>query len=85
MQWTGNVFCANQVSQTAETVLAALPVPNFGVPGQTYNNYLFQGSASDNTVQYEGRVDWNPSAKDQVFSRYSVFNQVQHFPTPMGQ
>ncbi len=79
-----NVLCANQISKTAQTVLNALPAPNYGVAGQTYNNYLFQGSANDNTVQYEGRVDWNISQKDQIFSRYSVFNQVQHFPSPMG-
>jgi hypothetical protein len=79
-----NVLCPNQISKTAQAVLNALPVPNAGVPGQTYNNYLFQGSANDNTVQYEGRADWNISQKDQVFSRYSVFNEVEHFPSPMG-
>jgi hypothetical protein len=79
-----NVFCANQISPVAQNVLNATPAPNLGVAGQTYNNYRFQGSASDNTVQYDGRVDWNASAKDQAFARYSVFNQVQNFPNPFG-
>jgi hypothetical protein len=79
-----NVFCANQISTVAQNVLNALPAPNTGVAGQTYNNYLFQGSASDNTVQYDGRADWNLSQHDQVFARYSVFNQVQNFPEPFG-
>lgn len=79
-----NVLCPAQIDAVAQTVLNALPAPNLGVAGQTYSNYLFQGSASDNTVQYDGRVDWNASAKDQTFARYSVFNQVQNFPNPMG-
>ncbi|RXH54374.1 TonB-dependent receptor [Granulicella sibirica] len=79
-----NVFCQNQLSSVSENVLNALPAPNYGVAGQTYNNYLFQSSASDNTVQYDGRVDWNVSDHDQVFSRYSVFNEAQTFPQPFG-
>ncbi len=79
-----NVFCANQISSTAQAVMNALPAPNTGGAGQTYNNYLFQGSASDNTVQYDGRVDWNISDKDQAFARYSVFNQLQAFPLVFG-
>ena len=79
-----NVFCQNQISTVAQNVLKALPAPNYGVAGQTYNNYLFQSSASDNTVQYDGRVDWNVSDRDQVFSRYSVFNEAQTFPQPFG-
>ncbi|MDE1178664.1 MAG: carboxypeptidase regulatory-like domain-containing protein [Edaphobacter sp.] len=79
-----NVLCASQISPTAQKVANALPAPNLGVDGQTYNNYRFQSSASDNTVQYEGRIDWNASAKDQAFTRYSVFNQSQGFPSPFG-
>lgn len=79
-----NVFCPGQISSVAQKVLNAMPAPNLGVAGQTYNNYRFQGSASDNTVQYEGRVDWNASPTDQMFVRYSVFNQTQNFPSPFG-
>ncbi|MDT7814771.1 MAG: hypothetical protein QOJ42_4687 [Acidobacteriaceae bacterium] len=79
-----NVFCPGQVNAVAQNVMNALPAPNLGVAGQTFNNYRFQGSASDNTTQYDGRVDWNASAKDQFFARYSVFNQAQTFPTPFG-
>lgn len=79
-----NVLCSGQINSVAQTVLNALPTPNLGTTGQTYNNYRFQGSASDNTVQYDGRLDWNASASDQAFVRYSVFNQTQKFPNPMG-
>jgi hypothetical protein len=79
-----HVFCANQISPLAQKVVKLLPAPNYGVAGQTYNNYLFQGSASDNTTQYDVRVDWNASAKDQVFARYSSANQPQNFPSPFG-
>lgn len=79
-----NAFCASQVNAVARNVMNALPAPNLGVPGQTYNNFLFQGSASDNTTQYDGRIDWNASPKDQVFARYSVVNQAQNFPAIFG-
>ena len=70
-----NVFCPGQVNAVAQNVMNALPAPNLGVAGQTFNNYLFQGSASDNTTQYDGRIDWNASAKDQFFARYSVLTR----------
>jgi hypothetical protein len=79
-----NVFCPNQISPLAQKILNLLPVPNAGVVGQTFNNYLFQASASDNTTQYDVRVDWNASAKDQLFARYSSANEPQHFPSPFN-
>lgn len=77
-----NVICSPNA--LAEKLLALLPAPNTGVTGQTYNNYNFQGSANDDSLQYDARVDWNPSDKDQAFSRYSSSSQIANFPAPFG-
>jgi len=79
-----NVICSTNVNMLAAKILSYMPTPNTGVLGQTYNNYRFQGAASDNTLQYDGRIDWNASAADQAFSRYSQITQLANFPAPLG-
>ncbi len=79
-----NVICPQNISAVAQNILNTLPLPNNGAPGQTYNNYLFQGSGSDNTTQYDARIDWNISGKDQFFARYSYSNEIVNTPPPFG-
>lgn len=79
-----NVICPANVNTIAANILAHLPAPNTGVPGQTYNNYRFQGAGGDDTVQYDGRLDWNINTSDQAFARYSVSNELVNFDTPFG-
>lgn len=79
-----NVICPSQVNAIASKIVNAFPLPNRGAPGQTFNNYLFQGKASDNTTQYDLRVDWTARADDQAFARYSYYNQPVQFPPPLG-
>jgi outer membrane receptor protein involved in Fe transport len=80
-----NVICPNLLDPVALKLINALPAPNTGIPGQTYNNYQFQSKASDNTTQYDARVDWNISPNDQTFGRYSYSNRPQAYPTPFGE
>ncbi|HEY1743249.1 MAG TPA: carboxypeptidase regulatory-like domain-containing protein, partial [Granulicella sp.] len=79
-----NVICPAQIDAVAQNLFNLLPAPNFGAPGQTYSNYQFLGGAKDNTVQYDGRLDWNLSQKDQIFTKYSVVNEQQTYPSPFG-
>jgi len=79
-----NVICPAQIDTVAQGLFNLLPAPNFGNPGQTYSNYQFLGGAKDNTVQYDGRLDWNLSQKDQIFTKYSVVNEQQTYPSPFG-
>lgn len=80
-----NVICSSQISTLAEKLLNILPSPNKGVSGQTYNNYYFQGKATDNTTQYDVRLDWNISQNDQAFARYSNSNEPMNFPGAFGE
>ncbi len=79
-----NVICPANINKTAQNILNAFPKPNLGAAGQTYNNYLYQGSGSDNTTQYDGRMDWNISPKDQTFARYSYTNEPINLTAPLG-
>ncbi|MGH9351489.1 MAG: TonB-dependent receptor domain-containing protein, partial [Terriglobia bacterium] len=79
-----NVICANQIDTVAQKILGLYPKPNTGVPGQVFNNYLFSGNATDDTTQWDARLDWNVSEKDQAFARYSYSQRPQFFPQPLG-
>jgi hypothetical protein len=79
-----NVICPTQIDAVAQKLLNAYPLPNLGGSGNTINNYTFQGNASDNTTQYDGRVDWNIRQADQAFARYSYTNEPVNLTSPLG-
>jgi Carboxypeptidase regulatory-like domain/TonB dependent receptor len=79
-----NVICPSQVDAVAKKLLAAFPEPNFGIPGQTYNNYIFNGHQAFNPNQFDVRSDWNISNHDQTFARYSFQDQPKFSPSPFG-
>ena len=78
-----NVFCPNQINAIAQRVLNLYPQPNAN-NGLLYNNYIFNQHQSSNTVQWDGRVDWNPSDKDQSFFRMSYYNTRGNDAPPLG-
>jgi len=65
-----NVFCPSQIDPVAQAILNLYPAPTPGIP-QTTNNSIVTLSNSNNTWQWDQRLDWNISAKDQTFARYS--------------
>jgi hypothetical protein len=79
-----NVICPGQTDPAAQKLINSFPLPNQGISGQTYSNYLFQGRASDNTTQYDVRTDWNATQNDQAFARYSNYNEPQYYAPPLG-
>ena len=79
-----NVINPAQVDPIGRAILNAFPAPNYGGPGNTVNNYNFQGNGSDNTTQYDARVDYNASQKDQAFARYSYSNEPVTLTAPLG-
>ena len=79
-----NVICPAQVNAIGAGLLKAYPLPNRGGRGNTQNNYTFQGTGSDNTTQYDGRLDYNVSQKDQMFARYSYSNEPVTLSAPLG-
>ncbi|RXS97618.1 TonB-dependent receptor [Silvibacterium dinghuense] len=80
-----NVMCASEISPIAEKIfLAAYPAPNTGPAGQTYNNYAWSQATTDNTNQFDVRVDYNLSAKDQIFGRVSWSHEDRYVAAPLG-
>ena len=72
------------MSSVALNLLSLFPQPNIGVAGQTYNNFTSQTNTLDNTFQWDARMDWNVSSKDQAFARYSYNHEPATHPAPLG-
>lgn len=79
-----NVFCPSQINAVAQNILNLYPSPNAGAPGQTYNNYNVNLGTSDDTIQWDQRVDWNVSEKDQAYARYSFAHEIKTNGLPLG-
>jgi hypothetical protein len=78
-----NVFCPGQMSQVALNILKMYPLPNAN-NGAVYNNYNVNLNTTHNTFQWDTRMDWNISPKDQAFGRFSYSNMHQFAPSPLG-
>lgn len=75
-------------------LLSFIPTPNFGAPGQIFNNYSAATKQKFDTGQYDGRVDYNMSDKSHLFGRYSMadftlraggaYGDVAGGPSPFG-
>jgi hypothetical protein len=79
-----NVFCAGQINGVAQNILKLYPTPNAGVTGQTYNNYNVNLGQSDDTVQWDQRLDWNITQKDQTYARFSYAHEIKVNGLPLG-
>jgi hypothetical protein len=78
-----NVFCPTQINSIAQGLLNLYPLPNAN-GGKTYNNYVVNRNNLDNTVQWDGRIDWNASQHDQAFFRMSYYNERGNYAPPLG-
>jgi hypothetical protein len=78
-----NVFCANQINAVAQNILNLYPSPNAN-NGKLYNNYIVNVGTSDNTVQWDQRLDWIISPRDQSYARYSYFHEIKTNGLPLG-
>ncbi len=78
-----NVLCPNQISATARNILNLYPLPNIN-GGKTFSNYAVQRQITDNTFQWDTRMDWNISQHDQAFARFSYLNEPAFHPAPLG-
>jgi hypothetical protein len=80
-----NVMCASEINSVAQRLLNLYPTSNMGNGGNFQNpNYLAMRNSADNTFQFDSRVDWNVSAKDQAFARFSLLNEPGDRPAPLG-
>lgn len=78
-----NVYCANQIDPVALKILNMYPAPNANA-GKTYNNLVENVSKNDNIFQWDQRLDWNLSAKDQTYARYSYLHELIQNALPLG-
>jgi hypothetical protein len=78
-----NVFCKNQIDTIAQGILNLYPAPNAN-GNLTYNNYVINTNDTNNTVDWDGRIDWNISQHDQAFFRMSNSNLRGNYPAPLG-
>jgi Carboxypeptidase regulatory-like domain len=78
-----NVFCTGQIDTVAQNILKMYPSPNAN-DTKVFDNYTANLPTTDNTWNWGTRVDYNLSAKDQVFARFSYMNEEEHSATPLG-
>ena len=78
-----NVFCPGQINSIAQNILTLYPQPNAN-NGKTYNNYNVNLGVHDNTIQWDQRLDWNISPKDQTYARYSYSHEQKLNDLPLG-
>jgi hypothetical protein len=78
-----NVFCPNQIDPVAQNILNLYPSPNTN-NGKTYSNFNENLHASDDIFQWDQRVDWNISSKDQFYARYSYLHEIKENGLPLG-
>ncbi len=84
-----NVMCPSSLASAGSVVALALLNLYPANPGtQVFNgvgdNYQTNRPALDNTLQYDVRVDWNVSSKDQAFARFSYLNEPGSRTPPLG-
>lgn len=78
-----NVICPSAVNTVAKGILNLYPMPNAN-GAKLFNNYVVNVNDISNTWQWGTRLDWNISAKDQTFMRFSYANSPSNYPSPLG-
>lgn len=76
-----NTIPASRIDPNMTKIMALFPLPN--VPGE-FNNYARNAGFYDNDDNYDGRIDWDPTARDLVFFRYSYSNRDRFIPGFFG-
>lgn len=78
-----NVLNPAQINKVALNLLNLFPLPNTN-GGNTYNNYNVNVRKADNTFQWDTRLDYNISAKDQLYGRFSYNHELIQQTLPFG-
>jgi hypothetical protein len=73
----GNVIPTDRISSVTKNFIQYTPVPNANLPG---TNFVTQKSTNRDDLQYGIRVDYQISASDSLFGRYTDFNSDLHQP-----
>src|SRR5215470_4453774 len=76
-----NTICPNRLDPNAVKLFQLFPAP---IAAGIYNNYSRSPVGTDTTNQFDVRIDANISEKDQVFGRYSYFDEPSFKPGPFA-
>jgi hypothetical protein len=79
-----NVLCPNQIDPVAQNILNLYPQANSTTYGDASQNYTYSLRQPQYTFQWDTRMDWNISQKDQAFARFSYLNQRGSNQAPLG-
>ena len=78
-----NIFNTNQIDSVAQNILKLYPAPNAN-NGKVYNNLVENLSTQNYPIQWDQRVDWNATRKDQAYVRYSYVHVINKLTPPLG-
>jgi hypothetical protein len=78
-----NVLCPSQIDPVAQKLIDLYPPPNAN-GGLLYNNYVATPTATDNTRQFDVRVDYNIRPADLLFARFSYSDEDFIHPPVLG-
>ena len=70
--YANNTIPADRFDPLAQRVLALYPAPN--LPGLN-SNFLFNPNQAEDRHQFDNRIDYRISEKDQIYGRYSYTNR----------
>ncbi len=91
-----NVFNAATLDSVAQNILNLYPKPNANgwnssnnsntstVAGTTFNNYVVSLYEWSDPFQWDQRIDWNISNRDQAYLRYSYQHIMNTLTSPLG-
>ena len=84
--FVNNQIPAQCLDPLAQKILALLPAPNV-VPGTgalNLGNFIRNPGIRDDTDSYTGRFDWQQSAKNSFFVRYTLSDRFRYVPGIFG-
>jgi len=90
-----NIFDQGQLDPVAQNILKLYPLPNANgwtssnnanpnATGTTFNNYVVNVPSTSDPIQWDGRLDWNISSRDQAYTRYDYQHIINTFNAPLG-
>src|SRR5205807_4491290 len=82
LPFANNQIPAGKIDPTAAKITSLFPAPT--VSGIALNNFFRNAGLMDDGGRYSGRVDWQPDAKDSVFTRITFTNRNRYIPGNFG-
>ncbi|MFN7925435.1 MAG: TonB-dependent receptor [Bryobacteraceae bacterium] len=78
--FANNRIPASQINPTAKAITDLVPLPNFGTPGSLSRNFFRQRPNQFRGDRGDLRLDHKLSNNNNIYARYSLWNQRQPIP-----